>query len=243
LRPPLAAVGFLTVLPVARRMPDAAEVAGGAAAYPLVGAAVGALVGGVAVGLHHLMGATLAAALAVAAGAAVTGGLHLDALADAADAMGGRSRDEALRIMRDPGVGAFGVAALALDLLVKVAALASLLGGQAVLAMVAAGALSRATAGPLAAFLPYARAGGGTGAVLSGRVGRPGAAVAMVVAMVIAVAAARLEAGAAIAVAAAVTLLVGVEARRRLGGVTGDVLGAAIELCETLAVVAIAAHA
>lgn len=231
------------MLPVTRRMPDAGEVARGAVAYPLVGAAVGALVGGVAAGLHHLMGATLAAALAVAAGAAVTGGLHLDALADAADSLGGRGREEALRIMRDPGVGAYGVAALVLDLAVKVAAVAALLGGNVVLATTAAGALSRAAAGPLAALLPYARAGGGTGAVLTGRVGRPGAAVATVLAAAIAVAAVRVEAAAAIAVVVAVTVLVGVEARRRLGGVTGDVLGAAIELCETLAVVAIAAHA
>ena len=172
----------------------------------------------------------------------MTGGLHLDGLADAADGLGGRTRGDALRIMRDHSIGAFGVTALVLDLLVKVTAIASLAGGSAVIGpLIAAGAASRAVCPALASALPYAQTEPGTGAALSGR-RTPTAAVA---AGLLAVAIAFLSAGGTglwmVAATAAVSLAIAVAARLRLGGVTGDVLGAAAELCETAALVVAAA--
>src|SRR5262245_11020325 len=123
------AVAFLTRIPVGRLVElDAADVATGAPFLPLVGGAVGALVAGIAEGLAHTLPALVAAAIGLVAGAAVTGALHLDALSDTADALTRRG-DAALAIMRDHSIGAYGATALVLDLLVKAAALATLVAG------------------------------------------------------------------------------------------------------------------
>ncbi|MEW6583261.1 MAG: adenosylcobinamide-GDP ribazoletransferase, partial [Actinomycetota bacterium] len=117
-----AAVAFLTRIPVGRGMGlTGTDVARGTALFPLVGAAVGAAAGAVAALLHGTVGVLPAAALAVAVDALLTGGLHYDALADAADGAGGRTREDALRIMRDPRVGSHGVLALVLDVVTRVA--------------------------------------------------------------------------------------------------------------------------
>jgi adenosylcobinamide-GDP ribazoletransferase len=243
LRAAAAALAFLTRVPVGRLAalgPD--DVARGAVLFPVVGAGIGALVGGVAVGLDSRLTMLLAAALAVAAEALVTGAIHLDALADTADALGAPTRERALEIMREPTIGSFGATALGLGLLVKTAALASLLDGpDPVLAATAAFALGRAAPLTLSWALPYARAGGGTGASLAGRGRAPGLAAGLFVGIGIAVGALGLRglwlaAGASVAV-----VLVGLVARRRFGGVTGDVLGAGVELATVLALVAAAA--
>src|SRR5207244_1667498 len=154
-------------------------VARGAVMFPLVGAGVGALSGGVALAAGQVLPSFVAAALAVAAAALVTGGMHLDALADTADALGATHREQALEIMRDSRVGSFGATALALDLLVKVGCVATLVDrGHVLAALVAAGALSRAVSPPLAAVLPYPRVGGGPGSVLTGVTSRLAATAA-----------------------------------------------------------------
>ena len=109
--------------------------------------------------------------------ALLTGALHLDALADTADALGARTRERALEIMRDPRIGTFGVVALAVTVLVEADAVGSLAAaGDAVAAFATAGALSRAVAAPVAVALPYARPSGGTGGVLDGPRLAPGIA-------------------------------------------------------------------
>src|SRR3954471_24395642 len=101
-RAAVAAVAFLTRLPVGRLVDvDADDVGRGAPLFPLVGGLLGAATGGVAVGLHGPLPPLAAAAIAVAVGTLLTGALHLDALADTADALGGSSREQALEIMRD----------------------------------------------------------------------------------------------------------------------------------------------
>jgi adenosylcobinamide-GDP ribazoletransferase len=206
---------------------DGSDVARGAVFFPLVGAGIGAVVGGIA-GVNALT-APLAALLAVAAGAVLTGVLHLDGLADTADALGAHTRDRALEIMRDHSIGAYGGVALVLDIGIKVAALAALADRDDVLRFaVCAAATARAAPVLLSAALPYARSSGGTGNALGGA-GWVRCAVAVAVAAAICV---WLDAAVALAAAAAVTLLVGVAVKRWLGGVTGDVLGAAAELVE-----------
>jgi adenosylcobinamide-GDP ribazoletransferase len=238
-----AAVAFLTRVPVGRLTalgPD--DVARGAVLFPVVGAGIGALVGGVAVGLDSRLTLLLAAALAVAVEALVTGAIHLDALADTADGLGASTRERALEVMREPAIGSFGATALALDLLVKTAALAALLDGpDPVLAATAAVALGRAAPLALSWALPYARAAAGTGASLADGARATSLAAGLLLGVGIAVAALGLRglwlaAGAAVAV-----LVVGLVAGRRFGGVTGDVLGAAVELGTTFALVAAAA--
>ncbi|HYZ77488.1 MAG TPA: adenosylcobinamide-GDP ribazoletransferase [Gaiellaceae bacterium] len=231
------AVAFLTRVPVGRRVAvDEADVGHGALLFPLVGAGIGAAVGGAALLADAALPPLVAAGVAVAVGALLTGSLHLDALADVADALGARARVQALEIMRDPRIGAFGTTALGLDLIVKVAAVAALLDHRdLVLKLLVAGALSRATAPPLAAALPYARAEIGTGGVLRGRVG----AASVLASPALAAAAAVLLLGTtgAAMIASTVLLAVALAAwyRHWLGGTTGDALGAAIEVTETVA--------
>jgi adenosylcobinamide-GDP ribazoletransferase len=157
------ATAFLTRLPV----PLGAEVARhpvGAAvrAFPLVGMAVGAI-GGLAYVVADLLGLspTIAALFAIATMAIATGGLHEDGLADAADGLGARTREQALAIMRDSHIGTFGVMALFFVLSLRVVAL-SYAGStvEAVLLLIAAASGSRAVIPALMYVLPPARGDG-----------------------------------------------------------------------------------
>ena len=239
------AVSFLTRVPVGRYVDvDGADVARGAAAFPLVGAGVGALTAGVALLAAQALPAFVAAGLGVAAAAVVTGAMHLDALADTADALGARGRDEALAIMRDSRIGTFGAVALALDLLLKVGCVATLVDrGHVIAVLVAAGALSRAASPPLAAVLPYPRVEGGPGSVLTGRLSGPAAAVAAALGASISLLAWWPTGAWLVVTAAAVAVTLGLSYRRWLGGATGDCLGAATEVCETAVLVVAAALA
>ncbi len=242
MRAAAAAVAFLTRVPVGSRVAlDARDVARGAVLFPLVGAGVGAAAGGAAVLLHPWVPVLAAAAVAIAVELVLTGGMHVDALADTADGAGGSSRERALEIMRDPRIGSFGAAAIVVDLLARAGAIAALLdGGGALTALVLAGALGRAAPLPVAAALPYARVGGGPGGVLSGRVGWVAALGGVLTACVLAVALAGLD-GLAVAAAAAVTATVlALWFLRWLGGVTGDTLGAVTELSGVVALVVLA---
>lgn len=234
LRAIAAAVTFLTVLPVARRVPlDGADVARGSVLFPLVGAAIGALSGGLVWVLGDQLPPILAAVVGVAAGAAVTGALHLDGLADSADSYGGRTPEDRLRIMRDHTIGTYGATALLLDLLVRVSALAALAGtSDALLVAAAAGGIGRAGGPLLSAWLPYAQTKPGAGEALSAHPSVARAITATLVGAAIAVACVGVDAWAVLLVTAVVVPLAGRSARNRLGGVTGDVMGATAELVE-----------
>jgi adenosylcobinamide-GDP ribazoletransferase len=213
-RAALAAVSFLTRIPLPAQF-DGDDVRRAAAYFPLAGAGVGAVTGTLARRTHPTV--------ALVAQTLLTGALHLDALADSADALGTADRERALEIMRDSRIGSFGTAAMCLDLMVKAAALGSCTDPRS--AAIGAGALSRAVPVGLSAALPYARVSG-TGQALSG-----GSAGRATVAATLAVAISR-DPG-SIAVAAAVSLGSGYFWRRKLGGITGDTLGASLELAET----------
>jgi adenosylcobinamide-GDP ribazoletransferase len=226
------AAGFLTRLPVHR---DAAtgDLARAAPLFPLVGAALGAAVGSTALACASVVPPLIAGAIAVAVELAVTGALHADGLADSADGLAGRDREHALAIMRDHAVGVYGASALVLDLLAKAAALGTLGAEGEILGVVAVFALSRAVPLVLAAALPYARPGTGTGRLLAERATLRSTAAGATLAVAIAAAAVRVDALALIACSAAVAVAVALAARRRIGGVTGDVMGAATELAAT----------
>src|SRR5438132_537729 len=238
LRAVAAAVAFQTRLPLGRRIVVGGEdVARSGVAFPVVGAGVGAAVGGVAVVLAPHLSPFVAAVIALAAGVLLTGGLHLDALADTADALGGGTRARALEIMRDHAIGSYGATALGLDLLLKAGALAALdLRTRTIGIVAAAGALSRAASVALAAALPYARPEGGTGASLTTG-GRIRALVGAALAAGIAIATAGTTGAAMAGVAVAGAIVAVVALRAWLGGVTGDTLGAVVELTETAGIV------
>jgi adenosylcobinamide-GDP ribazoletransferase len=244
LRAVAAALAFLTRVPVGRRLAlDGGDVARAGPAFPLIGAGLGAVVGGIAAGLASPLSPLVAAALALAAGALLTGALHLDALADTADSLGGHSRKRALEIMRDHAIGAYGAVAIALDLLLKAAAIAALARDGHVLAFaIAAGALSRAVPVPLAAALPYARPGEGLARSLAASAWAR-AAAAGAIATLIAVLATGLDGLVLTACAAILAVSLAAAFARWLGGVTGDTLGAAVELTELAMLVAAVALA
>ena len=239
-RPAIAAVAFLTRVPVGRLVAvDGRDVARGAWLFPLVGGAVGGASGLVADLAVERLPALAAGALAVAFAALLTGALHLDALADAADALGAKSREHALEIMRDHAIGAFGATALVVVCVLDAALLGALAEtGDAALVGLAAGAAGRAAMLPAAFALPYARPGRGQGRVVED-LGAVTVAVGILLAVALSLPAgvAGLLAVAAAALAAFVVTLV---AARRFGGVTGDVLGAIAKLAETAALLAAA---
>jgi adenosylcobinamide-GDP ribazoletransferase len=236
---------FLTRVPLARLvLLDGDDVARGSILFPVVGAGVGAAGGGVALLVDQWLPSFTTAALACTVTVLLTGALHVDALADTADALGAPTRERALEVMRDSRIGSFGAAAIALDLLLKVSAVAALVDrGGVVGAFVAAGALSRSSAPLLAARLPYPRAAGGTGSVLTGRVTTVTAVTVCLIGLALTVAAVGADAWPLAGTAAIATVALALWYRAWLGGATGDSLGATTEVIETAVLVVAAALA
>jgi adenosylcobinamide-GDP ribazoletransferase len=232
------AIGLLTRLPLPGE-PDMTRGAAAAWAWPLAGLAP-ALLAGLAIWLSSGLGAGLSAALALAVMAMVTGAMHEDGLADTADGLwGGWTVDRRLEIMKDSHIGTYGVLALILSVLARWSLLAGLIAaGHALPALMAAALLSRVPMVALMAWMPPAREGG-----LSRAVGRPsmeaaaiGAGVALLLALI-------LTGGGAIWAALAVTLValgIGALARAKIGGQTGDILGASQQLAEIAALAILA---
>lgn len=230
------AVGTLTVLPVRpprgvdRRVGGLAMVLAPLAVLPI------AVACGLVVWLGDLTEAPslLVAVLAVAVIALGSGGLHLDGLADTADGLavpGDRARR--LQVMRSGDVGPVGAATLLLVLLVQVSALADVVargGPEGALTAALAVVVSRVAVTVACADGVAAARDEGLGSAVAGSVARPVAALAVVA---VAVAAWAVDGGHAVAgvvVAGAGAGVVLLRARRRLGGVTGDVLGACVEV-------------
>ncbi len=190
----------------------------------------------------------IAATLALATQAVVTGALHEDALADCADGFGGgRTRERKLAIMRDSAVGAFGATAIAFSLLLRCFAIASaIVAGRGANAIVVAAVLSRAACFVPLAILPPARNEGvGAVATASWRAMVLSGVVASVVTTVLAawqgVGAARIADAVLLATLAA--LAVSALAWRQIGGQTGDVAGAAQQGAEVAVLIVFAAGA
>lgn len=235
--PMTAAVGFLTIIPMPSRPLPASVLARSAAFFPLVGAALGAMLGGIGWLLDGVLPRGPVAALLLALGVILTGALHLDGLMDTADgAFGGRTRERRLEIMRDSRVGSFGVLAGALALLLQFACLTELAGEDRLRAIVAALVASRwAMVIALSAFAP-ARADG-LGAGMRAVAGR-GSLIASSIATIVLLAAAGPPGPAAMIAAGIVALGGGILLARRLGGLTGDSYGAIAVVAETAALLA-----
>jgi adenosylcobinamide-GDP ribazoletransferase len=242
------AVTLLTAIPLAGRRGRLTELSRATAAAAMYWApAVGLLAGGISAGILVLAdrvghtGPLLAAILAIAASAALTRALHLDGLADFADGLGsGRPAGQALDIMKRSDIGPFGVVTLVLAVLIQVSALARAQElGRGAIAVVAAAVTARLAMTVACRSGVTAARPGGLGALVAGSV-RPATAAALVLG-VLAAAAALAVAGlvgwifvvaiaAGLAASGAATAL----AVRRLGGITGDVLGALAEIAATV---------
>ncbi len=212
----------------------------GAWAWPLVGALLGLIAGGggtlaLALGLPAGLGAGLALVLLIL----LTGALHEDGLADSADGLwGGWSRERRLEIMKDSHIGTYGVLALLMVMLLRWQALAVLAGdGRLIAAMIVAGALSRAPMALVMRALPNARGRG-----LAQDVGRPPAGAvraALLIALLLAIVLGGWGGLLAALLAGFGALTLAMIALERIGGQTGDILGAVQQICEALALIAL----
>ncbi|KQV49378.1 hypothetical protein ASC95_17400 [Pelomonas sp. Root1217] len=247
----LVALQFLTRLPVRLERFEPAWLNDCVRHFPLVGALVGGVGALVLAGAGQLWPAWVAAVLALAATVVLTGGFHEDGLADTFDALGGVvSRDKALMIMKDSRIGSFGALALGLSLLLRAALLAVLATRPlliAVAALLASHAFARATAVGVMVSLPYggdaehAKAKPLAMAVAPGNFAIALAWCGLLLLMLAAggVYLPRLLVAAGAAVFAA--LLMRQWLKRRLGGYTGDGLGATEQLAEIAVLLAFTA--
>jgi adenosylcobinamide-GDP ribazoletransferase len=232
----LVAAAFLTRVPVPV-VAAAADVGRAARWFPLIGGLLGGATALIARTMTEVMHfpAALTATLIVGLAVWATGAIHLDGLADTVDGLGGgRNREGVLRIMRDPLIGSYGAAALLFVVGVKVTAITALLDrGAALPFVVAAPAISRWTISALGAWLPYARSEGGLGKAITHERDTTGLVVATAVTALIAIGALGVVGIGVWAFAALTAVWIARIARRRIGGVTGDVFGAGVELTET----------
>jgi adenosylcobinamide-GDP ribazoletransferase len=238
-------VGTLSVIPVRVSRVDREVARAGMLWAPAVGVLLGLLQAALFAAVREMTdAAALAAALAVAAGGLLTRGLHLDGLADVADGLGsGRPAEGALEIMRRSDIGPFGVVTLVCTLLIQVTAVAAADGhGHGVAAMVIAAATGRLA-------LPWACRSGvpaarpdGLGAAVAGTVPWPAAAAVTGITAAGGLAVGLAAGSPALAVAVPAGLAAAALFRRhllrRLGGITGDVLGALVETATTVALIA-----
>lgn len=235
-----AAAAFLTVIPIAGSDGAAGERLG-RAYFPAVGALLG-LMAGIAFALVAALTSPLLAAVAATAVLAIaTGALHLDGVADAADGLfGAGDVERRLEVMRDSRVGSFGVVAVVLLLVADVAALAAMSPARAIIALVIAGAISRWTLLVMIAAVPYVRQAG-LGVAAGGAHRRFDLVLGSAITVIVCLLDWR-RAAAAVLVALLIATVIGVLARRRIGGATGDVYGATAELSQLGALIVFAAH-
>jgi adenosylcobinamide-GDP ribazoletransferase len=237
----LVAASYLTIVPLARRLPAGGEEIGRAAGwFPVVGAGIGAVLAVIDAGTVRLFPPMLAALLTITVWKLLTGGLHLDGLADCLDGLAGRAPEQRLAIMSDSRIGAFGAIGLILFLMLELAALTELAPGARWRALVAAPAIARATPPVLGSMFRPARTVG-QGARFSAGLDAVVIGMALAVAIVVAVVALGwigIVAGCA-AVAAAVGF--GALFSWRLDGVTGDVLGGGVEVAELVLLLVVSA--
>jgi adenosylcobinamide-GDP ribazoletransferase len=240
----LAAGALLTRVPIASHPSTAAaDLAAAVPWFPVVGALVGAVVGSAYAAALLIFPPLVAATLAVGSGILLTGAFHEDGLGDTADGLaGGSTPEERIRILRDPSLGTYGVCAVGLSILVRVSAVSSLGPWEAAAALVAANALGRAAAVGLLGALPVA-GGGGLGASYAGAVKPRHIALGIAAGAVLgAVALGFLALPAALGVTL-VGMLLRVLAKRRIGGLTGDILGAVEQAAEVVVLVTAVAAA
>lgn len=235
-----AAAGLLTVAPVGRVEDEGGNLGRSVGYFPLIGLGLGLLAASAGAAMLQVLPAWPAAVGVVGIFALCTGGLHLDGLSDTADGMGGGrgDRERTLAIMRDSRLGSYGAIALTLAMLGKITALAEMFGAEqggggsplwAVALMPVAG---RWGAVLLVRAFPYARREG-LGRRFHEDSGTREAALATATALA---AVLLLGDGALLPLLAAggAALAVGAWVGRRLGGLTGDVYGAGIEIGEAV---------
>jgi adenosylcobinamide-GDP ribazoletransferase len=233
-----AALRFFTRLPVPAWVGHSAAQLDHAARYfPLVGVIVGAVGAAVTLAALQLWPAPLAVLAGMAGTLLVTGAFHEDGLADSIDGFGGGwSREDVLRIMKDSRIGSYGAIGIGLALLAKFEALTILTPSPAMAfaaALIAAHSVSRFASTTLIYFLDYARDDDSSKSKpLATRMGRGELALAGVFGLAPCLLLPAAQAAAALLLVGLVTVLAARHFVRRIGGYTGDCLGAVQQLAE-----------
>jgi adenosylcobinamide-GDP ribazoletransferase len=236
----LIAIQFLTIVSLAPRLAiKDADMTRSFSCFPVVGAMLGGAIFGVDLVFRGLFPAPLMGVIEVATLAFLTRGLHLDGLADTFDALGsGRPAEDALLVMKDSNIGALGAVSLILILSLKASAFSAVSQKGLWQVFVLAPCLSRWSMNVLAAASEYARPEGGLGMAFVGRKTWPG----LVFAGLSAILFSWFLLGKVGVTAFAYAVIWGLAAafyyKRRFGGVTGDVLGAHLELTEIMLIIA-----
>ena len=230
------ALGFLTIIPLPlNREVRPVDMGRSMACFPLAGAIIGGILAGMSAVLSTVLPRSVADFILIAALALITGGLHLDGLADTFDGLyGGKTREEALAIMKDSRVGAIGVVSLIFVIILKYITLLSVPAGLKYTALVVMPALSRWSM-VLAAYLSgYARPTGGTGRDFIETVSPMSLLIATAFALITGIGGLEWKGGLIILWIGGLTIIWVIYFHRRLGGVTGDTLGAINEVNEAM---------
>lgn len=238
----LTALRFFTHLPLPQGGAGERSLAKAALGFPLAGILIGALIALVWAASATLLPALPAAGLAIATGLIITGALHEDGLSDCADGLGGgNTRERTLEIMRDSRIGAFGAAALIVTIGLRWVALGELSLFNGIWALLIAHTVSRTAILPALAFSSYARKEG-LGSTVSDGISSTQLAMTLAVALLFAILLGGVAGlfAAILAVAAAFAVLKYLEAR--LGGYTGDGLGAMQQIAEIIIMLALCAQ-
>jgi len=226
-----AAFQFLTRLPLPRLTYQPDTLARAAKFFPLVGLAIGAGAAGIYRLLSPHLPAVIVALLIVLFSTLITGGLHEDGLADAADAFGGGwSREQTLAIMKDSRIGSFGALAIVFSVAGRILLLAYLPPDSVVRYLISAEVLCRWTILPLGAALHPAGEHGSQGGRIAGKISGVSLAAGTLFSLGAAGYLLRMSAVAPVAASLMVILLSGLYYRHRIGGITGDCFGATSQL-------------
>jgi adenosylcobinamide-GDP ribazoletransferase len=234
------ALSFLTIIPVGTQSAEESDVAFSMAWFPLVGLAMGTAFALEDYALSFLLGHALRSAIVVLSMALLSGAVHLDGLADTADALGaGSDRGRALEILRDSRIGVFGAIALFFALGLKVISLAGLSGRPRLGALVFAPMLARWALVAVSYKIDYLRAAG-AGSSMLGRGSDRNLMIASVIAIVALIPFLSRKMIIAYALAILATGTMRSFYTRWLGGITGDLIGACGEIVEVLAMLTLA---
>ncbi len=231
----LCAAQFLTRVPTpALKTFDPEWITRSARYFPLVGQGVGGVCALGLLAANHVWSPAVAALLAIGAGVLITGAFHEDGLADTADGLGGgQTAARRLEIMKDSRIGTYGVCALGLVLALKVAVLGSVSASKAAAMLLAAHGLGRAAAVMAMRLTPYAPSGeAGKWKPVPQGVRWGEVAVAVLIALWPLVLLPPLSSLGGLVVGAILASFVAWQARRLIGGHTGDVLGAIEQVFE-----------
>ena len=227
---------FLTIIPIKRNVEVTSESLGKSmASFPLVGLVLGLFIAALDIAYSRLFPANFSSALLLVSYIAMYGGFHLDGLVDTVDGLvGGRDREHALKIMKESTIGAIGVVTLVLLLLLKYAAIASLSGDARIGCLILMPVIGRWTEVTMVYGSRYAREGAGLGKPFTEYVTKREVTIATLLTIVISWF--TLKYIGLVIILATLLLVLGMKSyfKKKLGGITGDLLGFGGELSELL---------